>query len=275
MGGTGNTANGLYSIITGGLNNRSVGNCSYIAGGFNNVTISDNTFILGTNLTGSTPNTTFVESLNITSRNIRPALLVQTTGSTSALVTLANGNTGVGTGSPLYRLDVSGTTNVMRVIGSASGSTIPIFTIQGSQGELFSVTDNLMGSLFSVNNISGIPILEVFSNDEIIMGDYQAPSLFTTKRTTVNSNVRPIYSFSTFYDGAFIDYTVRNPLNARSGQMMVIWSGTTINYSETTTVDIGNTDSINMYFIMSGRTPVLMSSASTSGWVVKTLIKSI
>ena len=43
-----------------------------------------------------------------------------------------------------------------------SGSTQPVFTVQGSQGELFSVTDSLSGSLFSVNDISGLPILEVF-----------------------------------------------------------------------------------------------------------------
>jgi hypothetical protein len=29
-----------------------------------------------------------------------------------------------------------------------SGSTLPVFTVQGSQGELFSVTDSFSGSLF-------------------------------------------------------------------------------------------------------------------------------
>ena len=51
-----------------------------------------------------------------------------------------------------------------------SGSTI--FDIQGSQGQLFSVTDSLVGSLFSVNDISGIPILEVFDNDKVVMGTF-------------------------------------------------------------------------------------------------------
>ena len=51
-----------------------------------------------------------------------------------------------------------------------SGSTI--FDIQGSQGQLFSVTDSLVGSLFSVNDISGIPILEVFDTDKVVMGTF-------------------------------------------------------------------------------------------------------
>jgi hypothetical protein len=58
-----------------------------------------------------------------------------------------------------------------------SGSDQPIFTVQGSSGELFSITDNLSGSLFSVNDISGLPIFEVFSDDKIIQGDYTAPML--------------------------------------------------------------------------------------------------
>ena len=52
------------------------------------------------------------------------------------------------------------------------GSGSNIFDVQGSQGQLFSVTDSLSGSLFSVNDISGIPIMEVFSDNTIKMGTF-------------------------------------------------------------------------------------------------------
>ena len=45
------------------------------------------------------------------------------------------------------------------LIVNGSGSTV--LDVQGSQGQLFSITDSLSGSLFSVGDISGIPILEV------------------------------------------------------------------------------------------------------------------
>jgi hypothetical protein len=59
-----------------------------------------------------------------------------------------------------------------------SGSTV--LDIQGSQGQLFSVIDALSGSLMSVNDVSGLPILEVFSDDRVVMGTYGAPALIVT-----------------------------------------------------------------------------------------------
>jgi hypothetical protein len=62
-----------------------------------------------------------------------------------------------------------------------SGSTV--LDIQGSQGQLFSVTDALSGSLMSVNDVSGLPILEVFSDDRVVIGTYGAPALTVTGST--------------------------------------------------------------------------------------------
>ena len=45
------------------------------------------------------------------------------------------------------------------IVTGATGGTV--VDIQGSQGQLFSVTDNLTGSnLFAVSDISGVPILQ-------------------------------------------------------------------------------------------------------------------
>ena len=52
-----------------------------------------------------------------------------------------------------------------------SGSVV----FQGSSGSLFGITDSMSGSLFSVNDISGLQIMEVFSDDKITLGRYQSP----------------------------------------------------------------------------------------------------
>ena len=61
------------------------------------------------------------------------------------------------------------------LIVQGSGSTI--LDIQGSQGQLFSVTDQLSGSLFSVNDISGLPILQVSSDDSVKLGTFNAEAI--------------------------------------------------------------------------------------------------
>jgi hypothetical protein len=191
-----------------------------------------------------------------------------------------NGNLTV-TGNTVVR-GITGTTallsssgqNVLTVIGS--GSTLPIFTVQGSQGELFSVTDSLVGSLFSVNDISGLPILEVFSDNTILMGSYLAPSLNTTIRTTANIGSTTIYSVPiSAYTGAFFEYTVNDGTNLRAGSIMSIWSGNTVNYTETSTTDIGNTNPITFNMISSSGFASLRTSATTNSWTVKTIVRSI
>jgi hypothetical protein len=210
----------------------------------------------------------------------------------NVMLNTVSGNTLIGTSTnSIYKLDVSGSTRVrgntiisattstasgstLTVVGS--GSTQPIFTVQGSSGELFSVTDSLIGSLFSVNDISGLPILEVFSNNTVLMGTYLAPSLNTTSRVTANSGTTTVYTIpQSAYTGAFFEYTVSDGTNLRAGNIMSIWSGVTVNFTETQTTDIGSTSTIA--FTMSANTSnvILRTSATTNNWIVKTIIRSI
>src|SRR6056300_248264 len=80
---------------------------------------------------------------------------VITSGSDASLNTLSVDN----------NTHLSGALNVFK-----SGSTV--FTIEGSQGTLFQITDQLSGSLFSVADISGVPSFEVFSDDTVKLGTF-------------------------------------------------------------------------------------------------------
>jgi hypothetical protein len=51
------------------------------------------------------------------------------------------------------------------IVTGASGGTV--VDVQGSQGQLFSVTDDLSGSIFAVSDISGVPILDVNSSGAV------------------------------------------------------------------------------------------------------------
>ena len=166
-------------------------------------------------------------------------------------------------------------TDVVQIYGS--GSTSPIFRVQGSSGELFSITDDLTGELFAVNNISGLPILQVYSDNRIILGDNLAPSLYTTAKVTANSgSLTSVYSVPvSAYTGAWFEYTAKGTTSLRAGNIASIFSGTSVNHNETTTTDIGDTSDLLLDVIISGTNATLTASATTSNWEIKTIIRSI
>jgi hypothetical protein len=198
-----------------------------------------------------------------------------------------NGNFAIRRTSATASLDVAGTTRISGSFNTAtsgsiltvqgSGSAQPIFTVQGSQGELFSITDSLSGSLFSVNDISGLPILEVFSDSSTLIGNYQDPMLITTAKVVqTNSGSFTMYSLPTAsYDTAFFEYSVRSGSNARAGTIMAIQSGSAVNFTETTTTDFGSTSAVSFTVIVTGSNMALTGSSTSGAWTIKTIVRGI
>ena len=245
-------------------------------------------------VTGSATNSLLVKGSGATSSTT--SLRVENSAATARLTILddgtsafntnnlyisSSGNIGIGTSSPTSRLFVNGNTYLSGSAGTGSALTVyksgsTVVSIQGSQGELFSITDSLSGSLFSVSNISGLPILEVFSDNTTLIGNYLDPMLVTTQLVTANSGSTTIYSLPTAsYDGAFYDYVVRSGSNSRAGQIMAIWSGSSVNYTDNSTTDFGSTANLSFNVIVSGSNMVLRSTVTTGSWTVKTIIRSI
>ena len=81
-------------------------------------------------------------------------------------------DTGIGRASANNLSLIAGGTETLRLgsnlatfnVGN-SGATV--FDVQGSNGQLFSVTDSLTGDLFSVSDVSGVPILNVNSSGAV------------------------------------------------------------------------------------------------------------
>jgi hypothetical protein len=59
-----------------------------------------------------------------------------------------------------------------------SGTAAYRLKVEGANGQLFLVNDNLTGSLMAVSDISGLPILEVFSTDVVVMGTYGSNAVY-------------------------------------------------------------------------------------------------
>jgi hypothetical protein len=73
------------------------------------------------------------------------------------------------------------------LIVKGEGGTV--VDVQGESGQLFSVTDSLTGVLLSVNDITGIPILEVSSDDTVKMGPYSNPFIVNAVGLSVGTNL--------------------------------------------------------------------------------------
>lgn len=67
-------------------------------------------------------------------------------------------------------INTSSPNALLHAYSSISGATI--LNLEGTNGSLFSVVDNLSGSLMSVNNNAGLPVFEVFSDDRVIGGRF-------------------------------------------------------------------------------------------------------
>jgi hypothetical protein len=72
------------------------------------------------------------------------------------------------------------------LIVTGEGGTV--VDIQGQSGQLFSVTDSLIGVLMSVNDISGLPILEVSSDNTVKMGTFGLEGLIVSGSTVILPN---------------------------------------------------------------------------------------
>ena len=88
----------------------------------------------------------------------------------------SSGRMGIGVTNPVAKLEV----NV--------GSAVTALDIQGSAGQLFSVTNNLTsGSIFSVNDVSGIPSIDVDADGTIQLAPFSTTEMVgvgTTNPTT-------------------------------------------------------------------------------------------
>jgi hypothetical protein len=93
-------------------------------------------------------------------------------GNYNAMTIDTTTNVGIGSTAPVAKLNVVGGADVLIVEGSGSTANTTIMAVDGNNGRLFEVSDDLSDSLFSVNTIAGLPVMEAFADNTVILGAY-------------------------------------------------------------------------------------------------------
>jgi hypothetical protein len=102
------------------------------------------------------------------------------------------------------------------------------------------------------------------------------PSLIITTATTVSTGTNNVYSVPTnTYNSFHIDYNISGSSGLRAGSVVAIWDGVNVDYTDTSTNDIGNTTPVTFLVALSGGNAILQASVTTSTWRIKTIIRTI
>jgi len=143
----------------------------------------------------------------------------------------------------------SSATITLRVINSGTVGTL---SYEGTNGQLFSITDSMNGTIFSANDISGIPSIEVLDTGVVKLAQYDGSVTVNTATSISNAKL-------TVQGGSYINGTLTaTTIVSKIAQDYVV--SVTAN-SATTTLDLsqGNT----FYVTMSASTTFAFSNVPT------------
>lgn len=116
----------------------------------------------------------------------------------------------------------SSNTITMRAYNTSNGT----LSVDGSAGQLFSITNQLTGTIFSVNDVSGMPAIEVYDTGKTKLTGGMIPRIYSTSTTSslvINSDLYDTYiitaqtsnltigaDIGTPYDGQRIIMRIKN-----------------------------------------------------------------
>ena len=156
------------------------------------------------------------------------------------------GRVGINTDAPTAKLDVNGDVSIASTV--SIGTTIDIvpynnlgtLSFEGSAGQLFSITNNLTsGSIFAVNDVSGIPSIDVDADGTIQLAPFGASEYVgigltnPTQKLDVNGDVR--------FRGAIYD----NNNVVGTANSILTSTGSGVVWADSSTIPVGDAQTLD------------------------------
>jgi hypothetical protein len=154
------------------------------------------------------------------------------------------------------------------------------FVVEGNNGQLFAIVDDLSDSLLSVNDISGLPILEVFAADKVVMGKFGSNTLVVNSDKVGIGTAAPATKMHIRFsatESLYFDYDSGNYISeissGRDGQFntnYLRYDAYThlFNYGASEWVRITNTGMVGIG-TNNPQVPLHISGATASVWVIR------
>jgi len=140
-----------------------------------------------------------------------------------------------------------------------SGSTL--LKVDGTQGRLFSITDEVSGSIFSANTIAGLSVIEAFSDNEVRFGPYSSPVIVDSSgnisgSATSTGSFGRVEATTLTING---NVTFSNNLDVQGSFKL---NQSSVTATTTTTLDL--TSSVNFKISLGTNTTLAISNASSA-----------
>ena len=114
----------------------------------------------------------------------------------------------------------------------------------------------------------------VQSNLDTVAGNVAGIS--NQSNTDVDTGTETIAQVSTgTYTAAFFDFVIKNGTNVRAGTVYSCHDGTNVEFTETSTVDLGDTSDVSLSVDISGTNMRLRATTTSNNWSVKSLVRAI
>jgi len=175
----------------------------------------------------------------------------------------------------------SNATTTAKGVASFTGSN---FTVTGGEVSAKAITFNSvpldLGSSYSFG-IQNITSQGATTADQLVLngGAVIHGVLYSSgSNTDVDTGTEVVATVQTgSYDAAFFDYVVKKGSNYRAGTVMAVWeAGTTnVEFTDTSTNDLGNTADITFTVDILTATARLKATAVSNDWYIKTAVRAL